>query len=151
MYASMLGIAAGNARGKETLESIKEDADYLFQGENISAKVTYLGSENPQHEISGTSVATAIAAGIASPSLACYRLALSTQSAKHSWERHIKLRNTIVKNVFEKMMEDLKSKYAISWKVFPETEVRWSWGEAADVLDWIVKNFGKSLFTSGRW
>ncbi len=144
MYASVLGIAAANAQGKATLESVKEDADFLFQGENISAKVTYLGSEHPQPEISGTSVATAIAAGVASLSLACYRLALSAQSDKQSWERHIKLRNTIVRNIFEKMMEDPKSKYVKPWKVFPETDVKWSWGEARDVLDWIVKNFGKS-------
>jgi Subtilase family len=145
IYPSVLGIAAANAQGKETLESVKADADYLFQGENIFTRVTYLGSENPQQAISGTSVATAIAAGVASLSLACHRLALSTKSNEEAWINHKTFREKIVRSVFDKMIEVPKSKYVTPWRVFPETEDKWSGGEATDVCKWIAEHFGNLL------
>ncbi|KAF5129903.1 Halolysin [Metarhizium anisopliae] len=119
-YDLVLKIAATTDMGKEAQESVKRNADFLFPGQNLVAETTFLGSDHWPHEVSGASVATAIAAGVASVVLACHRLALSTRTAKDRWERHNHFKREIVIKAFKEMWDEDAS-----------------WGEAGSILAWI--------------
>ena len=139
-YPEVLKIAATDYRGRATAESIKENADFMFPGENIVAKTTFLGSSNPTDEVSGTSVATAIASGVASLVLACHRLSLSKQQGNNTpaWHDHGNLKRKLVKNVFAKMVDNL-GKFVKPWLFFGDSADQSSWGEARSTLDWLSR------------
>ncbi|KAK6538633.1 hypothetical protein TWF694_010211 [Orbilia ellipsospora] len=134
-YAGVLKIGAADSRGKETPESLKEIADYMFPGDRIVTRTTFLGADNETTEISGTSVATAIAAGVASLVLACHRLSLSTQHETKQWNYHVKLKQEIVKRVLGKMAEN-RGKFVQPSVFFNEADQIY-WGEAGRTLNWL--------------
>ena len=135
----MLKIAATDYRGRETPESLKEHADFMFPGENIVAKTTFLGESTSTDEVSGTSVATAIASGTASLVLACHRLSLSKQHSAVAWENHESLKRKIVKEVFTKMMDNNSGKFVKPWLFFGNSTDQISWGEASSTLSWLSR------------
>ncbi|GAW11520.1 hypothetical protein ANO14919_008670 [Xylariales sp. No.14919] len=111
----------------------------MLPGENIVAKTTFLGSDNPTDEVSGTSVATAIASGVASLVLACHRLSLSKQQDSESWQTHKKLKRRLVMKAFNQMTADNTGKFVKPWLFFGGSEDQRSWGEARSTLDWLSK------------
>ncbi|KAF3058826.1 Thermostable alkaline protease [Trichoderma lentiforme] len=138
--SQVLSIAATDYWGKETSESVKEHADFMFPGENIMARTSFLGSSNSTDEVSGTSVATAIASGVASLILACHRLSLSKlRSDTQTWERNERLKIPIVRGVFTKMMDNNSAKFVKPWLFFGDSGDQTSWGEARSTLDWLSK------------
>ncbi|KAM0344164.1 hypothetical protein ACHAPU_007886 [Fusarium lateritium] len=140
-YDGVIKIAATDLRGKETPESLAELADYMFPGDGILAETTFLGMSNPSNKISGTSVATAIASGVASLVLACHRLALSTQELEEPWTNHRELKRDIVRRVFDSMVENKEAKFVKPWLFFNEADQE-NWGEASRTLKWLgKKNF----------
>lgn len=137
-YPEVLKIASTDYRGRETAESLKDAASFMFPGENIVAKTTFLGSTNPTDEVSGTSVATAIASGIASLILACHRLSLSKQLDDKAWQEHTVLKRKLVNNVFTKMVDN-SGKFVKPWLFFGDSADQSSWGEARSTLNWLQK------------
>lgn len=135
-YPGVLKIAATDLNGKETPESLKEDADYMLPGENIVARTSFLGMETQTDKISGTSVATAIAAGIASLILACDFLSLSTQNQHEPWVQHAQLKQIIVRRVMDEMVGKPSNKFVKPWLVFDEAD-QGKWGEASRTLSWL--------------
>lgn len=141
-FESVLSIGAAKLTGKETEESITDNAKYMFPGKDILVSTSFLGSQPLETEVSGTSFATAIAAGVASLILACRRLALSTERDPTRWERDLKSRRRIVVNVFSEMSAN-KGRYVKPWTVFCQDEGQPSWGEADSILSWVKKQFLK--------
>ena len=92
----LIPIAGCNEYGKLTNWSTETEAKYHFLGKDVTARSERL-MRNPSKEISGSSVATAIAAGTASLVLACSHLALDRK--KFSSKRQIEI-------FFEKMQTE---------------------------------------------
>ncbi|KAM6511355.1 hypothetical protein FALCPG4_016359 [Fusarium falciforme] len=134
-YPNVLKIAATDSRGKETAESLASQAHYMFPGDRILAPTTFLGTTNKADEISGTSVATAIASGVASLVLACHRLCLSNQDQREPWDKHSKLKRTIVERVFDTMVDN-EGKFVKPWLFFNEADQH-NWGEPSRTLEWL--------------
>lgn len=139
-FSQVLSIAATDYWGKETPESVKAQADFMFPGENIMARTSFLRLSNSTDEASGTSVATAIASGVASLILACHRLSLSKlRSDAQTWEGNERLKIHIVRGVFTKMMDNNSAKFVKPWLFFGDSGDQTSWGEARSTLDWLSK------------
>ncbi|KAL6355505.1 hypothetical protein LRP88_11099 [Fusarium phalaenopsidis] len=134
-YPNVLKIVATDSRGRETAESLASQADYMFPEDRILAPTTFLGTTNEADEISGTSVATAIASGVASLVLACHRLCLSNQDHLAPWAEHSKLKRKIVKRVFDTMVDN-EGKFVKPWLFFNEADQH-NWGEASRTLKWL--------------
>ncbi|KAF4997527.1 hypothetical protein FDECE_12057 [Fusarium decemcellulare] len=139
-FESVMKIGAAKATGKETKGSIRANADYMFPGSDILVSTSFFGSQPFKDEVSGTSFATAIAAGVASLTLACRWLALSTQSDVTGREAELKFRRETVQNVFGKMSAN-EGKYVKPWIVFQQDKGQPSWGEADSILDWVRTKF----------
>ncbi len=137
-YPEVLKIAATDYRGRETAESIKKNANFMFPGENIVAKTTFFGSSNSTDEVSGTSVATATASGGASLVLACHRLSLSKQRNNKAWQDHKNLKRKLVQDAFSEMVDN-SAKFVKPWLFFGDSADQSSWGEARSTLDWLSR------------
>jgi subtilisin family serine protease len=135
-YDSVLKIAAADYMGKETRESLSKNADYMFPGENILAKTTFLGADASTDPINGMSVATAIAAGVSSLILTSHRFKLSTQALEQPWKDHKKLKRSIITKTLAKMIDN-EGKYVKPRHFFKEDEYQPSWGEAGSVIKWM--------------
>jgi hypothetical protein len=107
----VIPIAACRANGKISEFSSETTAKYVFQGENVEA------GEAP---ISGSSVATAIATGIASLVLGCHR---SLRRLHPSSPYRTKTNYSLITNVFSKMGDKDSGKdppqLVKPWLVFP--------------------------------
>jgi hypothetical protein len=105
-----ISISACNRGGKESITTDSK-ADYYFQGHQIHTDCLSYGehlTDNP----SGSSVATAIAAGVASLILSCMSLALRGEESG-------KTRKEVVKAVFQDMLDQSESqKYVSPGKFF---------------------------------
>jgi len=132
--------AAKPATGKETSGSVRDNARYMFPGKNLLVRTSFLGSPPWETEVSGTSFATAAAAGVASLVLACRHLALSTQNKARRWRSNEKFRGTLVEEMFIKMSRN-KGKYVKPWVVFHQDEQQPRWGEAHSILGWVSEEF----------
>lgn len=143
-YESVMRIAAADWWGRETPESVLENADYILPGDHIVVKTGFLGSDMVPQEVSGTSVATAIAAGIASLILSCHRMALSTQDGESEWKYHKEHKRAIVRVFFDKMVSE--GKFVKPWEVFGGRNGQKTWGGADSVLGWIRTKFLKGMF-----
>lgn len=92
-------IAACTQWGRLLEYSQNDDDNYRFVGHNVYVgQVPYLKS---QDTISGSSVATAIAAGTASLALACYRI-----SGNFEAQEEFQRRRRLVRSIFDKMLVD---------------------------------------------
>jgi len=108
-YGNTLAIAACNDEGKKSLSSTTE-AQYYFRGENVLYEPLNGNNAGSGEKISGSSVATAIAAGVASLCLACCQLDGETVDDR---ERSMK-----VTELFERAKD---KKYVRPWVLFGET------------------------------
>ena len=125
-YDEVISISSLTNYGKKT-GSTETIAQYFFQGENviIPAEPSYLES---QKRASGSSVATALASGIAALTLSCRRLGDSDKKVD---------RLKTVKTVFDRMTLPDQDKYVKPWKVFKDE----SMGQEEGRL-WLKSNFG---------
>jgi hypothetical protein len=122
------------------LHSSDTRAKYYFQGENVHvASLSY--ADSPKDETTGSSVATAMAAGTASLALSCRNFA----------SPHSPLPNrTTITRVFDTMLQDKGEKYVQPRTVFGEAkvegEMRWT---MTQWREWLDHKFGKlSKFAS---
>jgi subtilisin family serine protease len=101
-YGSLLGFTPGGSY------------QYRLKGENVfTGAVPYLSS---QERVGGSSVATAIAAGLSSLILSCHYITLGNQLPKNEpWKREI------VEHYFNKMLADNSPKFVLL-KKFCELE-----------------------------
>lgn len=109
-YNEVISISSLTQFGKGT-DSTETNAQYFFHEENVTipAESSYLES---QHQVSGSSVATALAADIGAPVLSCRRIGNEDKEMD---------RVKTVKTVFEHMAaEDKQAKYVQPWKVFKD-------------------------------
>ncbi len=101
-------------------------ATYQFQAEHFPTEgIHYLTESN--EPISGSSVATALAAGVASLVLACDRFANIRKNSSPK---------TTVRDIFEKMRRDSTSKFLQLTKFFPDTQLG-----PVKAKSWIQTNF----------
>ncbi|PMD38046.1 subtilisin-like protein [Hyaloscypha variabilis F] len=124
-HIDTLAIAACNLNGKLTQWSTDTGAQYHFPGEDITTEL--VPYDLSRKKISGSSVATALAAGVASLVLACYRYVPLKEG-----EVEAALRNSRVEKSFKRMRDlaeeangynssvSLNPKYVRPWLVFRE-------------------------------
>lgn len=157
----IFSVAACNAHGRLTEYSSETDAQYTFQGEDILASHGSGATGETERRVSGSSVATAIATGVASLVLACYRIMLSAPP-------HVVIRSlptshaAIIKNVFANMCNDHGATAerktplrVMPWLVFPTKasvvgardwqKQDYTLGEPEDVMHWIIEKFQHSM------
>lgn len=133
-YPATVSIAPCNHQGKPTSWSTVKGAKWLLQGENMAPSNTTSSSYiSSQEAVSGSSVATAVASGLASLILACHRLA-NGKEASH--------KSGIVESCFREMTgtiestEDPSTKYIKPWLLFPQEK------KGAEVTrGWIERKF----------
>jgi hypothetical protein len=125
-YGEVISISSLTNFGKRT-DSTETDAQYFFQGENVSipAEPSYLES---QKHASGSSVATAMAAGVAALILSCRRLGNKEKEMD---------RLKTVKTVFDRMTLPENDKYVRPWRVFKDERI----GKQEGLL-WLKGQFG---------
>lgn len=156
-------VAACNAHGRLTEYSSETDAQYAFQGEDILASNGNGPIDETERRVSGSSVATAIATGVASLVLACYCILLE---APPDMIRIFPTNHAaIIKNVFASMCKDHGASSerktplrVMPWLVFPpkalvddakdRTEQDYSLGEPGDVIQWLIDRFQQSKLFS---
>ncbi len=127
-YSEVISISSLTQFGKGT-DSTETNAEYFFQGENVTipAESSYLES---QHQVSGSSVATALAAGVAALVLSCRRIGNESKDID---------RVKTVETVFEHMAADDKQvKYVQPWKVFEDQRTAKPQG-----MSWLKAQFGE--------
>ena len=128
-YAEVISISSLTQFGKRA-QSTESNASYFLQGENVRiiAEPCYL---EPQRYASGSSVATALAAGVAALILACFKLGGS--KAKIS-------RIRMVRNVLEWMIDkEVRPKnYVKPWLVFMDQKMNDERGS-----EWLKARFGE--------
>ena len=122
----VISISSFTNLGKKT-GSTETSAQYFFQGENVSipAEPSYLES---QKRASGSSVATALAAGIAALTLSCRRLGDDEKRVD---------RIKTVRSVFDRMTLPDQDRYVRPWKVFKDENMDHEEGWL-----WLKSNFG---------
>jgi subtilisin family serine protease len=135
-YKDVFAIASADSSGAPSSGTNMEHADYLFQGEKIVAKTELPGLEADGSStiVDGPSVATAIAAGVASLILSCDRFVLHRAGTDKVWENRSKLKRDIVERIFNQTKD---GKYVRPWIFFAEDKARRSWGEGDSVLKWM--------------
>ena len=133
----VISISSLTNFGKQA-DSTELSAKYYFQGENVSipAESTYLES---QKIASGSSVATALAAGVAALSLSCRRLVREKFPGGGNEDNEQIDRVRTVKAVFDGMTGNDEDRYVKPWKVFQDRKM-----EPVDGLDWLKGKFGKN-------
>ena len=129
-YDEVISISSLTKFGKWA-ETTEPNASFFFHGENVRilAEPCYL---EPQVTVSGSSVATASAAGVAALILSCRSLG-GSEAGKH--------RNRAVKTVFRRMTDDEggSRKYVKPWLVFKDDRLHQGVGS-----DWLTARFGKA-------
>jgi hypothetical protein len=147
---SVIAISSANTMGRLVWDQLKEKGPhYVFQGEDITVDDTVVG---------GSSAATAMAVGVASLLISCYKCSLneSEDSSKTSEQAHFaKTRRTVIINCFNKMIARLgDTNYCAPWKLFPENGSDWDFGGPEEVLNWMVdmlKKLNGEFFPSWNW
>jgi hypothetical protein len=134
---NVIAIGSADNQGSPSRGTVEEQADFLLPGEQINAHVEFLNGLAATSAISGPSVATAIASGLASLVLACDRFALHSQVEDEAkWTQHRRLRHHVVKTIFVRMTQSPK-KSVQPGRVFVDDKNRSAWGESDSVLSWI--------------
>jgi subtilisin family serine protease len=119
------GIAACTTEGAKATYAAHDDVDFTFPGQQISVT---LGKNDPFHhangqahvyEVDGSSVATAIATGVASLILASERLILGSSNAPLETDRLlVSHRRELVREQFTKMTEgNHETRYVKPWTI----------------------------------
>ncbi|KAI1329507.1 hypothetical protein F5Y16DRAFT_100516 [Xylariaceae sp. FL0255] len=155
-YADVLGIGSANRKGEAASGMSENSADYLFPGEKLVARTEYLGGLGDTPNISGPSVATAVAAGVASLILACHRFALfqrpEFQITRPEEQRPAKVIETVFNMMSQEGNKKVRpsegKKYVRPWKFFAEDESKSSWGGGDSVLKWIAQKYHTTFSSS---
>lgn len=142
-YHNVLAIASADGVGGPSSGTVEDQANYLFPGEKIVARTEHLGGLEDTPDISGPSVATAVAAGVASLVLAGERFALFQKECFDRPEYPMKLQGDVVRKVFKAMSSE--KNYVRPWMFFGESKSRPSWGEGDSVLSWISRKYDSVL------
>lgn len=128
-YNTVVKIGNATPWGTEAEGSDHTKVTHAFQGERIVVKTPAVGGDGLD-EMSGASVATAIAAGVASLVLACYRMAL-LRAPSMKRDSMTAVNKDILNSVFKKMKNG-NDKYVQPKKLFkedvyggPDTFLRW--------------------------
>jgi hypothetical protein len=135
-YEQVISIGAATDMGAETPESAGGKADYLFSGHDVAVETSIFGADKCPQVISGTSVATAIAAGVASLILACGRLSSYLKSSQPAAPKENlgktgrSLQKDNIERVFKRMTVESTGNSFVE-----------SLGEAIFVLRWIHKEY----------
>jgi len=120
-----------------------DEETFALQGQGIELKFQEVGPEDASHKVSGSSVATAMAAGTASLILACRRLVLSQHRSQTSPGEHTSRfaghRRDSVKEIMNRMAEGSETKYVKPWTVLSAVS-----GESDHVLRAIAQMFKDS-------
>jgi hypothetical protein len=121
-----IAIACCDNGGKPAQESSDIDPQFYVYGKGFSAKaIRYLQTES---SISGSSVATATAAGLASIILSCRHIATGRRTQ----------RVTTVKETLERMVHPKAEKFVQPQMLFPSKNLDEQSGK-----EWIEQNFGE--------
>ncbi|KAL6697342.1 hypothetical protein J3F84DRAFT_368680 [Trichoderma pleuroticola] len=136
-YSETIGIITCDEYGEVTRAMANSTYDYAIQGQGVAAgMVPFLESDD---RISGSSVATAIAAGLCSLTLACSQIARTQLQRTDGIEEQNQLtRAKIIKHYFSKMLADGK-RYILLEK-FAEIDQNIKEGKNIDA-EYIIKNF----------
>lgn len=130
----LIPIAGCDQYGKLTDWSTETEAKYHFLGKNVTARSAGLMTSSTK-EISGSSVATAIAAGTASLVLACSLLALEEE--KYSRKQRIEM-------FFERMQTEENRRHDLKYVepaiIFGENSIA-----GANLETYIKRTFGLGL------
>ncbi|KAF2707831.1 hypothetical protein K504DRAFT_511742 [Pleomassaria siparia CBS 279.74] len=141
-YDSIFPVCSSTANGRITEYSSETAAHYTFNGQDIIV-------DTGGTRVSGSSVATAIATGVASLVLTCHRILLSSQY--RSTDRSLPgLSNkvAVIKKAFSKMCGDpVKQR---PWLVtpsllFPADRSEYALGEPDDVEGWLIERLQEVL------
>jgi subtilisin family serine protease len=136
-HQTVHAIAACNAFGKVTEWSTETDADYVFQGEDILTTVHGDDrSGNGRMQASGSSVATAMAAGTVSLIVACHRI---HERIRGSDRR--RMRTVIVPQILSNKMIEKDSKYVQPRLFFGDKPL----GQPRAFASWLKDHFEKGL------
>ncbi|KAH0595438.1 hypothetical protein MHUMG1_06613 [Metarhizium humberi] len=145
-YGNVLAIGSADGTGAASSGTLEGQARHLFPGERIVAHTEYLGGLDDAPNVSGPSVATAVAAGVASLVLSCNRFALFKKRDFKRPDYHHTLQVNVVKQIFEQMSD---GKYVRPWVFFKDEKAKPSWGEGDSVLDWIEGKY-RGIKDDGR-
>jgi hypothetical protein len=140
---NVIAVSSADAMGRPTRDppSKKDGPHFYFQGEDIAVGGAL---------IKGSSVATAMAAGVASLLIACHRIGRSIEPLDIDvWKRALHKKQglsetgwRIVTTCFGEMTaKRAENNYCAPWNFFPETSNDWVFGDATDVHQWILKKF----------
>lgn len=132
-YNGVISISSLTNYGKPT-DSTEFKANYFVVGENVKIPVetSYL---EKQQRASGSSVATAIAVGVAALTHSCRRLGNPDREFN---------RSKLIKKAFEHMVQsnpNYPNRYLRSWKLFPDERKTDQEGE-----EWLKSQFGPEGF-----
>jgi hypothetical protein len=162
-FEMVTSIAASTQYGTEAPGSLMERANFLFPGTNVFLGGEGIdGLERCDEEAFSTSVATAVAAGVASLMLACHRLSiygalpdsaeeLENQQEFNSrmqaqwdreWEYYHMYRADNVKKMFREMAVS-PTKSVRPEDFFKDDHEGRSWATAADTLEWARRLYKK--------
>ncbi|KAL7961290.1 hypothetical protein V8C34DRAFT_274322 [Trichoderma compactum] len=136
-YPETIGIVACDEYGQVTRAMEKSTYDYAIQGQGVAAgMVPFLESDDC---ISGSSVATAIAAGLCSLTLACSQIARNRfPGASGIGGQGQVTKKKIIKHYFSKMLAG--GKRSISLEKFAEIDKNIAEGRNIDA-EYIIKTF----------
>ena len=135
-HPSVLAIAACNAFGKVTQYSTETDSDYHFQGQDIMTSLR--GDDHhasTRVQVSGSSVATAMAAGIVSLIIACHRILEEAKGMQGD-----RRRNVVVEQILKTKMVEKDSKYVQPILFFKTPEGR-STSKPRVFVNWLEESF----------
>lgn len=133
-HKSVLAIAACNAYGKVTQWSTKTNTKYIFQGDNILTTVS-----DREIRASGSSVATAMAAGAVSLIISSHRMFELSRGSIMTQRR----RNVVVEQILDNKMVEKDSKY-IQPKLFFKTPNGKPMGRQV-FLKWLQESFESGI------
>jgi subtilisin family serine protease len=136
-HPNVIAIGSADSQGSPSRGTVDGEAEFLLPGEHIIAHAEFLNGLADASEISGPSVATAIASGLASLVLACDRFALHSQAKDEAdWLNHQRLRHKVVRTMFARMTQKSRM-YVQPERLFVEDKLQPAWGEGDSVLRWI--------------
>jgi len=152
---SIIPIAATSANGRLMEYSSETFAHYTLQGENVTPTPSP-DAKIVQRQVSGSSVATAMATGVASLVLACHRIANAIPGCSTKMSKSPN--QTVIKEMFKHKLcirtstDDSPKHWPIKpEKVFPTKEdapKEYDWGEPQEVQRWIQNVYMKSKSTN---
>lgn len=151
-------VGASDENQKITSYSNEHLAAYLIQGENINVLTENESIDNKQRIVSGSSVATAMASGVASLAWACYMIMQDIQASN---PQHHRQPQNIIKQIFEEMcpreLRQVSPRHMSPWEVFPTKErdhraweakspQAYTLGDQNQFKKWIENHFKKCVF-----